>query len=290
MPEFLHEVLWHSAKEFLIILPFLFLSYLLMEFLEHKSGQRMASVIARSGKVGPFFGGLLGVLPQCSFSTAASGLYAGRVISLGTLIAVFLATSDEMLPVLLAGGASTALILKLLLFKLILGMLAGFLIDLILRLRHKGTHDHSHIHALCEETGCGCEGGILRSAWHHTWHIALFLLVILLLLNTAVFFIGEDKLSTIFTSLPVVGQLVCAVIGLIPNCAASVLLTQLYLEGVLSVGCMLAGLLSGSGMGLLVLFRVNRDKKECIKILLLLFLIGAATGIIIDLLPLGNLL
>lgn len=285
MHEFLHDVLWHSAEEFLKLIPFLFLAYLLMELLEHKKGDRMTRLVSRSGKVGPLFGGLLGILPQCSFSAAASGLYAGRVITLGTLIAVYLATSDEMLPVLLASGASPLLAVKLLAVKLVVGVLCGFAVDLVLRAMHK--ESHPHIHEMCEEAGCGCEGGVLRSAWRHTWRIGLFLLAVLLALNTAVFFIGEENLAHLFSSLPVVGHMLSALVGLIPNCAASVLLTKLYLEGVLSAGCMMAGLLSGSGMGLLVLFRANKNKKECLGILLLLFALGTFFGLLTDLLPLN---
>ena len=248
----------------------------------------MTRIVARSGRVGPLFGGLLGVLPQCSFSAAASGLYAGRVITLGTLIAVYLATSDEMLPVLLAGGASPVLIVKLVAYKLIVGILCGFLIDLVLRLTKK-KEAHPHIHEMCEAEGCGCEGGVLRSAWHHTWKIGLFLLAVLFALNAAVFFIGKDTIALVFTSLPVVGHMLASLVGLIPNCAASVLLTQLYLEGVISAGCMLAGLLAGSGMGLLVLFRVNRSKKEAFFILLFLFAIGTLFGLLTDLTPIGHL-
>ncbi|MBO5755753.1 MAG: arsenic efflux protein [Clostridia bacterium] len=289
MHEFLHDVLLHSIIEFAKLLPFLFLAYLFMEFLEHKEGGRMARIVARSGRVGPLFGGLLGVLPQCSFSATASGLYAGRVISLGTLTAVYLATSDEMLPVLLASAASPLLILKLLGYKLVLGLLCGFAIDLILHLTKK-KESHPHIHEMCEAEGCGCEGGVLRSAWHHTWKIGLFLLVMLLLLNTAIFFIGEETIARVFSSLPGVGHMLAALVGLIPNCASSVLLTRLYLEGVLSAGCMMSGLLAGSGLGLLILFRVNKNKKECLFILLLLFMIGSFFGLLTDLTPIGRFL
>ena len=288
MHEFLHDVLFHSIMEFVKLIPFLFLAYLLMELLEHKEGEKMTRLVARSGRVGPLFGGVLGILPQCSFSAAASGLYAGRVVTLGTLMAVYLATSDEMLPVLVASAASPLLIFKLLAYKLVVGILCGFLIDLVLRLTQK-KEAHPHIHEMCEAEGCGCEGSVLRSAWHHTWKIGLFLLVVLLLLNTAVFFIGKETIAHLFTSLPVVGHMLAALVGLIPNCAASVLLTQLYLEGVLSAGCMLAGLLAGSGMGLLVLFRVNKSKKEAFLILLLLFAIGTLFGLLTDLTPIARL-
>ncbi len=288
---FLEEVLLDSLIDFVKLLPFLFLAYLFMEFLEHKAGEKMENAIRRAGKVGPLFGGLLGALPQCGFSTAASGLYAGRVISLGTLIAVYLSTSDEMLPILIAEGAPAGKILKILAIKCVVGALFGFLIDLVLRALHKERHHEGHIHELCEHEGCHCEEGrVLRSALHHTLHVGTFLLAIILLLNTTVFFLGHERIAGIFSSVPVVGHLLSALVGLIPNCASSVLITKLYLEGVLSAGCMFSGLLVGSGVGLLVLFRVSRRKKDALFVLLLLFVIGAASGMFLDLVGIGNIL
>lgn len=286
---FLEEVLLDSLLDFLKLLPFLFLTYLLMEFLEHRAGEGMEKAIRRAGRVGPLFGGLLGVVPQCGFSAAASGLYAGRVISLGTLIAVYLSTSDEMLPIMIAEGAKASLILKLLAIKLVIGTVAGFLIDLVLRLLAK-KDTHEHIHELCEHEGCHCEEGILRSALHHTLHISLFLLLIMLVLNTGIFFLGAERLTAVFSGIPVLGHLLSALVGLIPNCASSVLITKLYLEGVLSAGCMLSGLLVGSGVGLLVLFRVSRKKRDAFLVLLLLYTIGAFTGMLLDLVGIGNIL
>lgn len=287
---FLEEVLLDSLLDFLKLLPFLFLTYLLMEFLEHRAGEKMENAIRRAGHVGPLFGGLLGILPQCGFSAAASGLYAGRVISLGTLIAVYLSTSDEMLPILIAEGAKASLILKLLAIKLVIGTVAGFLIDLCMRFLANREEEHGHIHELCEHEGCHCEDGILRSALHHTLHISLFLLLIMLLLNTGIFFLGEERLAGVFSGTPVIGHLLSALVGLIPNCASSVLITKLYLEGVLSAGCMLSGLLVGSGVGLLVLFRVSRKKRDAFFVLLLLFAVGTLSGILLDLVGIGNIL
>ena len=287
---FLEEVLLDSLLDFLKLLPFLFLTYLLMEFLEHRAGEGMEKAIRRAGRVGPLFGGLLGVVPQCGFSAAASGLYAGRVISLGTLIAVYLSTSDEMLPIMIAEGAKASLILKLLAIKLVIGTVAGFLIDLCMRFLAKREEEHGHIHELCEHEGCHCEKGILRSALHHTLHISLFLLLIMLLLNTGIFFLGVERLAGVFSGIPVLGHLLSALVGLIPNCASSILITKLYLEGVLSAGCMLSGLLVGSGVGLLVLFRVSRKKRDAFLVLLLLYTIGAFTGILLDLVGIGNIL
>ena len=288
---FLEEVLLDSLIDFLKLLPFLFLAYLFMEFLEHKAGEKMEDTIRKAGKVGPLFGGLLGVLPQCGFSTAASGLYAGRVISLGTLIAVYLSTSDEMLPILIAEGAPVGRILKILLVKFLIGAIAGFIIDFVLRLTHKEKDHTEHIHDLCEHEGCHCEEGrVFRSALHHTLHVSSFLLLIMVLLNTGVFFLGEERLASVFSGAPVIGHLLSALVGLIPNCASSVLITKLYLEGVLSAGCMLSGLLVGSGVGLLVLFRVSRRKKDALLVLLLLFAIGAITGMLLDLVGIAAIL
>ena len=284
---FAEEVLLHTLKEFGIVLPFLFLTYLFMEFLEHHAQERMQKVICRAGKVGPLWGGLLGTVPQCGFSAVAAGLYAGRLITLGTLLAVFLSTSDEMLPIMLSEGAPTALILKILGIKLLIGIVSGFAVDLLVRLYRKkkgGVSEGHRVHDLCVQEGCHCEHGILRSALHHTLHIGLFLLSIIFLLNLLLFFIGHDTLHGAFAVIPpVFSHLLSALFGLIPNCASSVLLTKLYLEGMLSAGCMIAGSLAGSGIGLLMLFRANANKKEVFYILLLLFGIGAAGGLLIDL-------
>ena len=288
--EFLEEIFFHSFLDLLKLLPFLFLSYLLMEAIEHKAGERMQNSIRRAGKAGPLLGSLLGVVPQCGFSAAAAGLYAGRVISLGTLMAVYLSTSDEMLPILIAEGAPVATVLKILGIKFVLGMLYGFLIDLVLHLVRKSNGQDQHITDLCEVEGCHCEKGILRSALHHTLHIALFLYIVLAALAAVIFFVGEDRLSLVFSSLPVVGQLLSALIGLIPSCASSVLITKLFLDGVISAGCMLSGLLVGAGVGVLVLFRMNQSKKESFFILLLLFALGSVTGMLADLFNLGAFL
>ena len=251
----------------------------------------MEHTIRRAGKVGPFFGGLLGAVPQCGFSAAAAGLYAGRVITLGTLIAVFLSTSDEMLPIMISSGTSPLLIVKILGIKAAIGLVAGFVIDATLRLCHRGKETHTpHIHDHCEHEGCHCERGILRSALHHTLHVGLFVVLAVFLLNLGVFFLGHETLENLFSSLPVVGHLIAALVGLIPNCASSVLITELYLEGVISAGCMLSGLLVGSGVGSLVLFRVTRRKRDALLILALLYVIGAVCGVLLDLCGIGTIL
>ena len=293
---FAEEVLWHTAKEVLLLLPFLFLTYLFMEFLEHRAGEGMKHSIQKAGRFGPLLGSALGIVPQCGFSAAASGLYAGRVISLGTLIAVFLSTSDEMLPILISSGASPLLIVKLLGIKFAIGLLAGFGVDLVLRLLHKDVcrehHEHhDHIHELCEHEGCDCEAdGVWKSAIKHTLHIVIFMVVLVFLLNLGLFFLGHDALAALFTKIPVVGHLLAGVVGLIPNCASSVLITKLYLEGLVSAGCMMSGLLVGAGVGLLVLLRAYHPRRRAFGIIGLLYAIGTVAGMLLDLFGIGAIL
>lgn len=280
----MQEVILDTFLDVAKLLPFLFLTYLAMEYLEHRAGEKTEALMRKAGRLGPVIGGALGVVPQCGFSAAASNLYAGRVITLGTLLAVYLSTSDEMLPVLISEHAPVGSIAGILLTKAGIGITAGLLIDLLLR--KKGGHDHahgSHIHEICEHEHCRCEKGILRSALAHTVRIALFILLITFLLNLLLFFAGEEALANVILNRPVAGTLLAGLVGLIPNCAGSVVITQLYLEGIIGIGAAMAGLLTGSGVGLLVLFRVNHHRKENIRILGLLYGIGVLAGIVIEL-------
>lgn len=260
------------------LLPFLFLTYLAMEYLEHKAGQKMQEAIRRAGRGGPVIGSILGAFPQCGFSTVASNLYAGRIITAGTLIAIFLSTSDEMLPVMISENIELTVILKILGVKVAVGILAGFFFDFILR----GKKKELQIEHLCEQHHCHCEEGIWKSALHHTLEIFLYIMVISLALNLLLAWIGEDVLADLVLNRPVVGEMAAALVGMIPNCAASVIITQLYLNGVLSAGAMTAGLLSGSGVGLLVLFRVNDDYRENFRILGLLYVTGVLGGMLVN--------
>lgn len=271
------------------LLPFLFITYLAMEYLEHKTSEKTNQLVERSGKFGPLYGSLLGIVPQCGFSAAATNLYAGRVITLGTLIAIYLSTSDEMLPILISEKVSILLILKILLVKVAIGMIAGFIIDFVhqklLRWTHmKDPHHLPDIHHMCEHEHCHCdEKGIFPSALKHTLEIFAYILVISFVLNLVIAFIGEDTLSSFVLNQPVIGELAAGLIGLIPNCAASVVITQLYLEGLLSAGPMMAGLLVSAGVGLLVLFKVNDHPRENLKILGLLYAVGVVSGLLIEL-------
>lgn len=289
--EHLPEIVEHSVLDTLKIVPFLFLTYLFMEFLEHKSGDAAARWLKRSGKIGPLVGGAMGIVPQCGFSAAASGLYAGRIITVGTLIAVYLSTSDEMLPILISEGAPVPFMLKLLAAKLIVGVLAGFSVDFVFRLVRRGKpSEEPQIEEFCEREHCSCGEHFALSALRHTLQITGFILLVTFVLNLIIHGVGEDKLAALVLDRPVLGNLLAAVVGLIPNCASSVVLTELYLSGIVSVGAMLSGLLVNAGVGLALLFRNNRPVWDSLRILVLLFAIGASVGILVDLTPLASLL
>ncbi len=265
------------------LLPFLFITYLVMEYVEHKTSQRTQQVMKKSGKWGPVLGGVLGIVPQCGFSTAASNLYAGRIITFGTLIAVFLSTSDEMLPVLVSEQVNPITIIRILAVKAVIGIITGLFIDLLIRSRKGYKKEELRIEHLCDHQHCHCgEGKIMKSALSHTLQIFVFILLITFVLNLAIGFVGEEQMAAVISNKPVLGPVVSSLIGLIPNCASSVVLTQLYLEGVLGAGAMIAGLLSGSGVGLLVLYRINDDIKENIKITILLYAVGVIFGILME--------
>ena len=282
--ELLLDATLDALLDTLKILPFLFLAYLLIELLEHRAEDKTVELIHRAGGWGPAIGGVLGVIPQCGFSAATANLFTDGLITRGTLIAVFLSTSDEMLPILLSHSAPLPLILRILGYKCLAGMVAGFLIDFAEKRLLKRTSD-KHLHDICEQEGCNSEAGILRSAVFHTAKIASFLLLTTFLINIAVELVGEEHLANFIMNKPVVGEFLAGLVGLIPNCAASVIITELYLQGGMSAGAMLAGLLTGAGVGLLVLFRMNRrNPKENLVTLALLYCSGVLFGLVASLL------
>ena len=277
------DVLSDTILDGVKLFPFLLLTYLLMEYIEHKAGGKAENFVKKSGRLGPIIGGILGVVPQCGFSAAAANFYAGRMITLGTLISIFLSTSDEMLPILISEQVSPLLIIKILGIKIVIGIVAGFIIDFILHSRGK-EQSGLRIDHMCDHEHCHCdEQSIFRSALVHTIQVFVFILVISLVLNLLIAIVGEEQLGAFITSEPTLGVLLSGLIGLIPNCAASVVITQLYLEGLLSMGAMMAGLLVGSGVGLLVLFRVNENMKENLKITVILYGIGVICGLLLEL-------
>lgn len=265
------------------MLPFLFGAYLLIEFLEHKASDKLQNALSKSGNHGIVVGAILGTVPQCGFSVAAANLYSGKVITLGTLIAVFISTSDEAIPVLLSSPGNAGVLLKLIIAKIVIALIAGFLVDFVLKARHiqenePELQDHN---VLCHH--CGCEHGIIRSAIKHTVSIFLFILLVSFVLNGLITWIGQDTISKVLLTDSVFQPFIAALIGLIPNCAASVMLVQLFLAGSLSFGSVVAGLCTGAGIGLAVLFRANRNWKKNLLILLLLYGIGSISGLMIHL-------
>ena len=281
---FIEQTLWHGLVDTLKLVPILFLTYLLMEFIEHKASERVYAFMKRAGGLGPVVAGAFGALPQCGFSAAGANLYTGRVISLGTLIAVFLSTSDEMLPILIAGnvkGTTAALIVA---YKIAVGAVMGLIVNLVMKLMNKKSPDID-IDQICDNDNCRCERGIVPSALHHTLTVSLFVLIITVVINGLLFFINEEQIAGGILRVPFVSHILCAVAGLIPNCAASVALTKLAMGGIISSGAMISGLFSGAGVGLLILFRMNRHIKENIVITLLLVLIGTVFGFVADFIP-----
>ena len=264
------------------IIPFLFLTYLLMEFIEHKAGEKAEMFMKRAGVFAPVVGGALGAVPQCGFSAAAANLFAGRVISLGTIVAVFLSTSDEMIAILVSGRVPVTTVVLVVLYKALVGILVGLVVDFVLKLISREP-EAINIDAICDEDNCHCERGIWYSALHHTITISLFVLVITLVINALVFFIGEETLGSIMNGVPVLSHIVATLFGLIPNCAASVALTTLCTQGIISAGTMMSGLFSGAGVGLLVLFKVNKKVKENLLIIAIIVIVGIIFGLIGDL-------
>ncbi len=275
------DLIWDALLDTAKLLPFLYLTYLAMEHLEHRWKGKSSELLRRAGRLGPLWGGLIGIVPQCGFSAAAAGLYAGRVVSLGTLLAVFLSTSDEMLPLLLSSQTPVSEICKILGLKAAIGVVCGFLADAVFR-RPGGV---DQIGGLCEKGHCGCaHRGVFAAALRHTAQIGVFLLLVDLALGLLLGLVGQDTLRAVLTGHPVLSVFLAALVGLIPNCAASVALTALYVEGLLSFGSLMAGLLVGAGVGLLVLFRTNRHLKENLAITGILYTLGVLSGGTLELL------
>lgn len=283
MIEHLLDSLTDALLDTLKILPFLFLTYLIMEWLEHKTGSRTQAAIRRAGKMGPFFGGILGIFPQCGFSAAAANLYAGGLITAGTLAAVFLSTSDEMLPIFISEAVPVGTVIRVLAAKMMIGIVSGFLLDFLYHRLLRREIRYKNIHTMCESEHCRCEEGIFSSAVRHTLQITLFILAITAALNILIEWVGEERLSGLVLNTPVAGELIAGVIGLIPNCASSVVITRLYLEGIIGAGPMMTGLLAGAGVGVLLLCRMNHGRvKQNAGIIVFLYTSSVLWGILID--------
>ena len=282
----LEHVFLHAIKDNLRIIPFLFVTYCIMEYMEHAVSAKTEGAVKYKGKMGPLFGGILGIIPQCGFSAAAASFYSGGVITLGTLLAIFLSTSDEMLPIFISQTVPAVKIVKILGAKALIGVFAGFLVDFGLKKIGKGHVVQKRIHDLCEQEHCHCEeeeAAIWKSALVHTIKVFGFIFIVSVLLNLILECGGEDALLWFADNNSILAAMLTGVVGLVPNCAASVIITQLYLKQLISAGALMSGLLVGAGVGVLVLFRTNRPVKQNVKIVGLLYVIGVAAGLIIDL-------
>ena len=293
------QSLWHTLAETLPLVPFLYLTYLAMEALERYAGDRAQHIIRRAGHAGPALGGALGIIPQCGFSASGASLFAARVITPGTLVALFLSTSDEMLPVMLSSSVAPLRIAKLLACKLIIAIAVGFALDAVLLVirhhaHHGAPHDHDHCHSddmqpqeLCRSGHCRCdEHPVWRSALIHTLSTGAVIYIVSLALHELMHHGGEVLIERAASLPPLLSCLVTSLVGLIPSCASSVALTELHLSGGLSVGALMAGLLTGAGAGTIVLARTNRPIKQTLLLLALLIAVGTAAGTLIDLTPL----
>lgn len=260
------------------LFPFLFFAFLVVEYIEHSLSNKNKKIIEKSGKFGPLVGGLMGLLPQCGFSVLTTNLYVTKIVSLGTLISVYLTTSDELLPILISERADFKLIVGILLIKLVIGVVFGYIIDALYR--KKLQFDN----ALCEEEHCHCNEGILLATLRHSIKILIFIMIISFVLSTILEFFGNEILNMVFIKNSVIGIFLSSLIGLIPNCGASVIITELYLKNVISFASLISGLLTGCGVAILLLFKINHNFKENIKILLLLYFCGVTGGLLIELL------
>ena len=303
--DFVLHVLEHSVLDTLGLVPLLFLTYLAMEAIEHMASDRVRSAVERSGKAGPVVGSLLGALPQCGFSAMAATLYAGRVVTVGTLVAVVLSTSDEMVPVFLAHRAPLGELLAIMGTKVAVGAVVGLVVDAVLRARNRAGDGRLHIHELCEREHCHCDEhdtsaekrahahghahehphahgrwAIVRSALVHTVQVTFFILVVTFAFGLVIEYVGKDALGALLANHPVRATFVAALVGLIPNCGASVAITELYLDGVLAAGPMLAGLLASGGVGLLVLWRTNAGARQNAVITASVYVVAVAVGLV----------
>lgn len=272
------DIILDTLIDGLKLIPFLFVAFLIIELFEHKFSEHTKNTISKSGKFGPLFGSVLGAFPQCGFSVVATNLYVTRIVTLGTLISIYLSTSDEMIPVLLSGDVPLITVLKIVLVKVVLGFLLGFIIDFIYRPKKKKEDFH-----ICESEDCDCEDSIIKSTIIHTLKTTCYILLVTFILNTLFEYIGEDNIKSLMVDNKILAPFVASLIGLIPNCGASVVISSLFVEEVITFGTVMAGLLTNAGISLIVLFKSNKNIKENIAITALIYSLGVLVGILFNL-------
>ncbi len=275
------DSLMDAILDTLHLIPFLLITFLILELIEHKSKKKTKNKLTKSKRFGPIIGSLLGALPQCGFSAVAANLFSSRVITMGTVVAIFLSTSDEMLPMMISEHKAVKELALILIFKVIVGMIIGLIVDLIIN----KNEEKEHVHELCEHDHCDCEKhGVIVSSLIHTLKITLFIFIANLVINMLILFIGEETLSDILLNKNIFKYFIASLVGLIPNCASSVVLTEVYLNELITIGTLLSGLLTGSGIGILILFKQNKNLKENITILSIIYVVGVVLGILVDIL------
>lgn len=274
------ECLFDALLDTLKLLPYLLVTFWVLELIEHKLSKKSTKALSRSKKCGPVVGGILGGFPQCGFSAMGANLFSSRVITMGTLIAIFLSTSDEMLPIMLSENVNFLIILKIIGFKVLIGIIIGFIVDLL----YNKKEEKNSIKEICEHEHCHCDkDGVIVSSIKHTLKTGLFILIANVLIGLIIFYVGEDNIKEVLLNKNIFTYLVASLFGLIPNCAPSVIMTELYLSNMITVGTLLSGLLTGSGLGILLLFKSNKDFKENITILSIIYFVGVIIGIVLDL-------
>ncbi len=280
------HVLEHSFLDTVKMLPFLLIAFLLLEFIEHRAGEKTMNILSRSGKAGVLVGSALGLIPQCGFSVIGANFFADRVISLGTVLAIFLSTSDEALVILMSDPSKFKDVLFLLLVKFVIAVVAGYVIDIIFKkLNHEHVNHHlqEHHDDHCHE-GCGCSCNSPKAFWinalKRTASVWIFLFIASFGLGLLIELVGEESLSKFLLTDSLFQPFLTGLVGLIPNCAASAIIAQMYIEGALSIGSAISGLCSSAGLGLLVLFRDNKNLKENFIVLALLYSIGVVSGMV----------
>ena len=270
------EVIQGTLLDTIKLLPFLFVAFLIIEFIEHKLSNKQENIISKSGKLGPIVGALLGAVPQCGFSVLATNLYVTRIISLGSLISIYLSTSDELIPLMISHNAPITKILSIVSIKVVIGMISGFLIDLLIRKTTKSDF------VLCEDEDCDCDHSIIKSSLIHTLKIAFFILIITFLINILFHYVDLSFLESALKNNKILTPFIASLIGLIPNCASSVMISELYLNNLISLGTTLSGLLTGSGVAIMVLVRKNKNISENLFIIGLIYIIGVIWGLLFN--------
>lgn len=270
------EVIQDTLLDTIKLLPFLFVAFLIIEFIEHKLSNKQENIISKSGKLGPIVGALLGAFPQCGFSVLATNLYVTRIISLGSLISIYLSTSDELIPLMISHNAPLMKILSIVSIKVVIGIISGFLIDLFIRKTTKSDF------VLCEDEDCDCDHSIIKSSLIHTLKIAFFILIITFLINILFHYVDLSFLESALKNNKILTPFIASLIGLIPNCASSVMISELYLNNLISLGTTLSGLLTGSGVAIMVLVRKNKNISENIFIIGLIYIIGVIWGLLFN--------